>query len=74
MKLQKFCGAFALTEEKCSRSLMETAQVICAGKVEDLHFANKFTEFTITQTFFLNLYTLYLFYSLFSFICTFHKM
>lgn len=56
VKLQEFCGAFALTEEKCRRSLMETAQVICAGRVEDLYLAN--TESTITNTFFFNLYTL----------------
>lgn len=50
VKLQKFCGAFALTEEKCPRSLMETAQVICAGRVEDLYLAN--TESTKTETHF----------------------
>lgn len=72
MKLQKFCGAFALTEEKCPRSLMETAQVICADRVEDLYLAN--TESTKTEThFFLNLYT-YLFDLLFSFISTFYNI
>lgn len=50
MKLQEFCGAFALNEEKCPRSLMETAQVICAGRVEDLYLANNFTECKITET------------------------
>lgn len=53
VKLQEFCGAFALTEEKCPRSLMETAQVICAGRVEHLYLANKLTECTITETHFI---------------------
>lgn len=52
MKLQEFCGAFAVTEEKCPRSLMETVQVICAGRVDDSHLnANQFTFGTITNAY-----------------------
>lgn len=51
VKLQEFCRAFALTEEKCPRSLMETAQVICAGRVDNLYLAD--TECTIRETHFI---------------------